>query len=119
MPRIVAPRNAVLRNAVPRNAVLQSVVIQNVALRSAVFHAVALIVVPILALSAVRDEAVIQASIPAHDVQNAAVPSPAVVRCVARACWQEHSRWFPVVAHVFPIRPHGRGLGVAEAQAVL
>ena len=114
-------QNAVLRNAVPRNAVLQSVVIPNVALRSAVFHAVALIVVPILALSAVRDEAVIQALIPAHDVQNAAVPSPAVVRCVARACWQEHSRWFPVVVHVFPIRPRGRGrgLGVAEAQAVL
>ena len=99
----------VLRNAVPRN----------VALRSAVFHAVALIVVPILALNAVLDEAVIQASIPAHDVQNAAVPSPAVVRCVVRACWQEHSRLFPVVAHVFPIRPRGRGLGVAEAQAVL
>lgn len=39
--------------------------------------------------------------------------------------WQERSRSFPAVARVFPSRPvanqtdHGRGLAVAEAQAVL
>ena len=120
--RNAALRNAEPRNAVLRNAVLQSAVIQNVALRSAVIQSavirdVALIVVPTLALNAVLIVAVIQVLIPGRVAQSAdfhaAVPS------LARAYLQEHSRLFPVVAHVFPIRPRGRGLGVAEAQAEL
>lgn len=122
---LVYPERAVQLLAI-RSAVLRSAVLRNAVIQIAVIHDAVLIVVPIsvliLALNAVLIVASIQALIPARDALSAefhaAVPSPAqVVRCVARVCWQERSRSFPVVAHVFPIHPHGRG--VDEAQAVL
>ena len=101
-------------------------------IQSAAIHVVALIVVPTLVLSAVLILAAIPAEIPVRDARSAdfheelreefhaAFLSPAqVVRCVARVRWQERSRSFPVVARVFPLHPRGRGLVVAEAQAVL
>jgi hypothetical protein len=126
LPNVALP-NVALPNVVIQTAVIQSVVIQSVVIQTAVIQSVAIqtaviqSVALILALHAVRDVAVIQVAIPARDAQRADFREEfhAAVPSLARACWQERSRSFPVVAHVFPIHPHGRGLGVAEAQAVL
>jgi hypothetical protein len=106
--------------------VYQECAVRLLAIRSAVIHVVVLIVAPLLVRIevpiSVRDVAAIPAVIPARDARSAdfheelreeshaVVLSPApVVRCVARVYWQE-----PVANQT----DHGRGLAVAEAQAV-